>query len=73
MEFLPSRIKKPSACGQVRQHRRRSLEQLERFCRYPITTASICPRYTPDVVHDFIDHIAQPVTMIRLKTGVWKD
>ena len=42
------------------EHRKRSLEQLERFCRYQDNDELDLSEITPDVVHEFIDHIAQP-------------
>ena len=53
------------------EHRRRSLEQLERFCRYQENDELDLDEITPDVVHEFIDHIAQP-TIITLKDGKQK-
>ena len=53
------------------EHRRRSLEQLERFCRYQDNDELDLSEITPDVVHEFIDHIAQP-TIITLKDGKQK-
>ena len=52
-------------------HRRRSLEQLEKFCRHQDNDSLDLSEITPDVVHDFIDHIAQP-TIITLKNGTEK-
>ena len=53
------------------EHRRRSLEQLERFCRYQDNDDLDLSEITPDVVHDFIDHIAQPI-IITPKDGTEK-
>ena len=53
------------------QHRRRSLEQLERFCRLTDNDSLNLADITPDIVHEFIDHIAQPVVM-TLKDGSQK-
>ena len=53
------------------EHRRRSLEQLERFCRYNGNDSLDLADITPDIVHEFIDHIAQPVVM-TLKDGSQK-